>query len=242
MNSLCTLSSSILTPTSSSISVSNGLILYLSTENYSSGTTWIDTSGYNNNCTLVNSPTYTSTSPTYLYFNPSSYQYGDGPSLGTLTRWTLECWFKITNTLGTQYAGLITDRFSSVLNYSLTTIRDVSGSNICAGFYDGAWRNTGGFPPTIGTWYQSVGTYDGSYIRQYTNGSILSGTAGTVAYSNTPSTNGLGYRVASRWDLVTTPANDFLPCDISIIRVYNRALSNSEVLTNFNAQRSKFGI
>jgi hypothetical protein len=40
---------------------SNGLLIYLDAKNYSgSGTTWPDSSGNNNNATIVNSPTFTS--------------------------------------------------------------------------------------------------------------------------------------------------------------------------------------
>ena len=109
-------------------------------------------------------------------------------------------------------------------------------TNISAGFFDGAWHNTSGFQPAVNTWYQSVGTYDGSTLVQYVNGASQS----SLSYTGTPSSGGL-VRIASRWDDQASSI-DFFPGDIAIVKIYNTALSGADVLQNFNANRLRFGI
>ena len=84
--------------------VSDGLVLWLDagiTPSYpTSGTTWTDLSGNNNNGTLVNGPTYSSTNGGSLVFdgtndyvnisNSSSFNFGSGD-------FTVESWIRITS-------------------------------------------------------------------------------------------------------------------------------------------------
>ena len=44
-----------------------------------------------------------------------------------------------------------------------------------------------------------------------------------------------------RWDDVASSTNLF-DGDLAIARIYDRALSATEVATNFNAQKSRFGL
>jgi hypothetical protein len=116
--------------------------------------------------------------------------------------------------------------------------RATNNYNIAAGFWNkSSWQNAAGFMPTIGTWYQSVGTYDGSTITQYTNGSsIATQTASSIATDTTQP-----IRIACRWDSQNAPT-DFFPGNIGVIRIYNRALTQTEVTQNFNATRWRYGI
>lgn len=46
-----------------------------------------------------------------------------------------------------------------------------------------------------------------------------------------------GYYIAHRWDMT-----DGVYGDYAMVNMYNRALTASEVSTNFNAVKSRFGI
>jgi hypothetical protein len=81
-----------------------------------------------------------------------------------------------------------------------------------------------------------VGTFDGSEIRLYNNGVLFSKVDCTISPQS--STNGI--HIARRWDKSTPVDTNFLPCDIGIIRIYDNALSEEQVLQNFEAQKTRY--
>ena len=84
-----------------------------------------------------------------------------------------------------------------------------------------------------------MGTYDGSTMQQYNNGTY----SNYVSTSGpTSSANGGDILIARRWDGETNDAQWLFPGDIAIVRIYNRALSPGEVEQNFNATRGRFGL
>jgi hypothetical protein len=105
---------------------------------------------------------------------------------------------------------------------------------LAVGYYNGAWRTTTGITPTLNTWTYYAGTYNGTILRQYTNNAEV----GTLSYSGTPQSGG-EIRIARRWD-ETAIASNFLRGNISVIRIYNRALSAAELLQNYNAQKGRY--
>ncbi len=220
-----------------------GLLLYLDSTKLSSyngsGDTWNDISGFENNATLVNSPTFNSNNGGSIVFDDDSFQYGTVPNIGNQNTWTVEIWFKITSSLFGKCTTLVTNEFdlNNKLNFSIGTNIFPTNSNICVGFFDGAWRTTNGFAPNINTWYQVVGTYDGQVIRQYING-ISSG--GTVNYIGTPQSGG-EIRLMRRWDGTVIKSN-LADGHLSIVKIYNRALSSTEVLNSFNNNKIKYGL
>jgi Tfp pilus assembly protein PilE len=80
--------------------------------------------------------------------------------------------------------------------------------------------------PTAGTWYHLVGTFDGSLMRIYVNGEPCSSTA---SQTNIADTTGL-LRIGQQ----KTGQNRWFAGDIDDVRVYNRALSLSEIETLYN--------
>jgi hypothetical protein len=220
--------------------VTNGLALCLDAANQrsypGSGATWSDLTGNFRNSTLSNTPTYATGT---LTFSTASLQYGTISNIGSLSNWTAEAWVKFNSTTTNQVSSVVGNQYNglSSLNFSIGTNNSPSSYNICVGFYDGSWRNTTGFAPVVDTWYQIVGTYDGSTIRQYVNG-VANG--GTLNYVGTP-TSGGEIRLMRRWDNVVSAGNLFNGV-LSIVRVYNKALSSAEVLQNYNATKTRFGL
>jgi hypothetical protein len=102
------------------------------------------------------------------------------------------------------------------------------------------WHSNGsgtlayGNPLTVNGWTHLVMTFDGTNIRLYQNSILIS----TVNFPgdirtdiNTPITLG------GRWS-----TSEYLDGNIGVARIYNRALSASEILQNFNTQKSRFGL
>jgi hypothetical protein len=199
-----------------------------------SGSVWYDLSYSVKNATLSGSPTY-KPSDKSLSFVPAQSQYGTIPDLGSLTTWTIESLVKFTAPLvvGNTISAVITNQYDGAvnLNFSMGTLNSPTDVLIRVGFFDGSWRITSGFAPLTGVTYYISGTYDGTTIRQYVNG-VASG--GTLSYEGTPSSGG-EVRLMRKWDDVVNTTN-LMSGDLTMVRVYNRALSASEILSNYNAQ------
>ncbi len=208
--------------------------LYLDAYDYTgSGITWTAENG--SNATLVNTPTYTAPSPTYFSFAPASAEKATVPDLGDLNQWTVEAWFRVTSSLTGQVTAVVCNQFDGGnLNFSIGTNRAPTSYNMCVGFFNGAWRTTTGFAPTLNTWYHVVGTYDGSTIRQYVN--AVQDT--TLSYSGTSQSGG-EIRIASRWDSQTAPT-DFFPGDVGLVRIWNSALTAEQVDELYNENVDRF--
>jgi hypothetical protein len=85
---------------------------------------------------------------------------------------------------------------------------------------------------TSDEWYHIVGTYDGANVRVYTNGIESNSTPSSVTL-NTTDTN---------LDIGRFNNDNEYPDPIALPRIYNRALTATEVARNYNADKSKFGL
>jgi hypothetical protein len=229
--------------------VDNSLKLWLDSGQISSysgtGDTWTDLSSSLANVTLYNTPTFSSRSfGGILTFDPASLEYGDTSiNLGNMSNWSIEAWFRTSASLTNQVTTIVTNLYNgaSSLNFSMGTnnagvVAGAAQWNVCVGFFDGSWHNTSGFVPVINTWYHCIGTYNGSSIVQYVNGVQNS----TLSYSGTPTSGGV-IRIGRRWDDILKNTNLF-PGDISLVKIYNRALSFDQINTNYNALRNRYKI
>lgn len=226
-----------------------GLIFSVDSANqksYVSGSTmWSDLSTSVRPVTFVRTPLYQTDNGGALNFNHSSYHYGDtNYNFGNLTNWTVEAWARIGTVLTNKVTTIITNQYNgaSSLNFSLGTnnagvVGGTAQWNLVAGFFNGSWRNTTGHQPPINTWFQIVGSYDGTTVKQYHNGIVTS----SLSYSGT-STSGGSVRIGARWDDLTLNTNNYFSGSIAVVRIYNRTLSDVEVLRNYNALKGRFGL
>ena len=223
--------------------VTNGLIYNLDggfIPSYpTSGSTWTDVSLSARTATLFNNPTYSSSSSGYINFAKASSQYATTSNIGTIQNWTIEAWVRFTSSLTGQVAMVIGNQFngSTSINFTMGTNGAPGSYNIQVGFFQSGWYNTTGFAPALNTWYHVAGTYDGSTIRQYVNGNASGGTLSVTATL----ASGGEVRLMRRWDDVVSSGN-LIDGDLAITRIYNRVLSANEISTNFNAQKSRYGL
>jgi hypothetical protein len=221
--------------------VTGGLVFYVDAGNTASypgsGSIWYDLSPSRLNVTLYGSPTYSSTNGGYIAFTPSSSQYG-GTTVSyntTLTRWTTEAWHYFTNVTAGNLAAIICKTYGGDVNFALgSPVGGAGGKNLAAAYYAGTWYNTSSTYtlPSVG-WYHLVGTYDGTNLKLYVNNVLTQ----TQASSQTPGLGGGLIHLMRRWD-----TGDYWGGYLGIARVYNRALSESEISKNYAVSKDRFGL
>jgi hypothetical protein len=199
-----------------------------------SGSTWTDLAGSGLVTTLYGSPTYSSANGGYLAFVPSSSQYAQtSASLSVLTQFSVEVWHYYNGTFAGGQPCILTEVFVGGINFFLGSLL-VSPPQLQFGFFNGSFNITpsGYSLPAVG-WYQLVGTFNGSVINLYVN-NVLTQTQGN---NQTPTSGASGIRLMRRWD---NP--DYWGGYLSIIRIYSRALTATEITANYNASKARFGL
>ena len=235
--------------------VRNGLVLYLdagSPNSYQgSGTTWKDISKfYQNNGTLVNGPTFSSANGGSIVFDGTNdYAITTEnltPTLNITSQITLETWLMSTATAnvthgdGINSKGLSSDNNSGVYE----TLIILSGGINYPFFRMRIGGSTPVYSPTniplnLNQIYHFVSTYDGNIIKIFING-VESGT-GLVQTGNIEA-NTQQFTLGVRFTNRNGSADSFFSGRIYSNRIYNRALSASEILQNYNATKGRFGL
>jgi hypothetical protein len=232
--------------------VTNGLVLALDAgdrNSYVSGsTTWFDLAGTNNG-TLTNGPTFSTGSGGSIVFDGvDDYVGGTGIdaasiALGGSSGVTVSMWVKRTVlSLGASktFFGFSNNVASHKLLLSFTTDNLIQVFGRSATETGQSVITTTNFTSTS-DWYNVTGVwiYGTNTILCYVN-SILQPTTGTVTFSQstlqagtTSNFNRIGSELASA---------TLFPGNIASTQIYNRALSASEVLQNYNATKGRFGL
>ena len=225
--------------------VTDGLVLYLdaaNTKSYVSGsTTWNDISRSGNNGTLTNGPTFDSANGGSLVFDgvDDYVSIGNPSSLNITAEITLSVWVKIPsyntgnfmNILskgvtfsanggvdGSYFIGITNDGrvFWEIINDSNVRQQRVV-SAAAAAAYNGLWTNF-------------TGTYDGSRLTLYINRILFS----TALFASS--------LIRVRTGNVIIGGTRYLDGKVSNAMIYNRALSSTEILQNYNATKTRFGL
>ena len=218
--------------------ITNGLVLALNAADKNSypgsGTTWTDVSGNGNNGTLTNGPTFSSGSGGAIVLDGTNdyVSCGNNSSL-QITQGTISTWVRTTSP-GSSFRGIITKQN----NYALFTNDGVlvaydwgnaqirsTGTNIA----DGTWKNV------AMSFTTNTGTPSNNAII-YLNGSAILTT--TIKQLN----DTVEVQLANGGTFASVQFTQILNGSISIGLIYNRALSATEILQNYNAQKSRFNL
>jgi len=219
--------------------VTDGLVLSLdagiSTSYPGSGATWFDLSGRNSNGTLINSPTFDSSNLGNLLFNGfSQYCSFSASNLGTTT--TIEMWCKI----GSGY----TDKmFFGWLLYDVWCGSGNLGYNTASSDVYGISSATVSSLGLVNNWKHYI--FEMRSDVSYTNNKIYINTAlqtlsqqsGTENAANRNFNNGNG-RIA----IWVNDVGYLMPMNCALFKIYNRALTTSEILQNYTVTKRRFNI
>ena len=204
-----------------------------------SGTTYTDLSGNSNTGTLQNSPTFNTTN---FSFNGTNQYISTTNSFTNPNVYTTCLWFKTTSNAGRilfEFENTQTGTGST--NFSSRKMWVGTDNTLVAGIFDGAsvrYAQTG-YSVIDNVWRYASAHYNGTNLSLYVNGSLV------VTYSNIGTANPTTgwWRVAAYkgtgWPL---HSDGYFTGSIGPIQIYNKVLTDAEILQNFNAQRGRFGV
>jgi hypothetical protein len=226
--------------------VTDGLVLYLdaaNTKSYVSGsTTWVDLTANSNNGVLTNNPIYSGTSGGGIVFDGADDLVYVPFILNTSTNYTIEvvtkCNSMITDPSPQNRQTIWSFVSGSSQGYQLldlevwndTIISFNGNNNLYAGPMSFVASSFGANNINVYTFSKS-GTTQSLYLNSTFKTSVTQTYTGTSQYfklgARGPGATGTG----QQWNGI-----------IYSVKIYNRNLSSSEVLQNYNATKSRFGL
>lgn len=220
-----------------------GLVLHLdaaNTKSYpGSGTAWTDLSGNGNNCTLINGPTFSSSNAGAIVFDGSN-DYADcgiSSSLTSFSSYTVSVIVSSSSNINNNYQPIYTRCINESTGQSdieiyggnggIQLVHNRSNGGVFAGAVITALPATSlGF---LDVTYNASSTswvcyYNGVLRNTFTG---ISAPLATVTYKTV---------IGRFW------ARSSILANIYCLKVYNRALSATEITQNYNALRSRYGL
>jgi len=239
--------------------VTDGLVLALDaadrTSYPGSGTAWNDLAGSNNG-TLTNGPTFNSGNGGSIVFDGVDDYVTCGTSVGNFgtSNFTINFFFKTSQTQSprTFMAKSIGDSPTSNYGWLVNNGSDSYNLGFAIANVNGSWGSNGSYSiqtsgVTIndGNWKMAtiVGDRTQSNVMIYINGVLrsLQTYVGAANFSTVGSvSNNQQFVVGAESD----PGPSLFPINgsISFVQIYNKALTASEVLQNYNATKGRFGL
>lgn len=195
-----------------------------------SGTNWFDMAGNGVTGVLTNGPVFVNSpdSPS-IQFDATNDQVLFGTSsLVKPTRISLGCIFKINAAPTTQVIVGKQGAGSGAASYALVISSGLKFRIESGGINDATYPFT-----NLNVYIYAMGTYDGSNLRLYINGVLVATTpfTGSIVYSDS-------YQLLMGYYAAAFATN----MNIGAMHLYNRALSDQEVLKNYRAYRGRYGL
>jgi hypothetical protein len=217
--------------------VTNGLVFCVDAGNPRSypgtGTVWNDVSGNKTPSTLINGPTYTSTSGSYFTFDGvDDYGTVQNTLLGNGNiAWTCSAWVRTTTAVNDLGNGSVLSNASGGPVYSMMGVN--AGKIVYWTYQNSAWAQKLGVATVNNNiWHMLTWVnYTNFTMDMYVDGVLDSNVANSTSGNNNPID-----RLGGSW-------NSSFSGQISQISMYyNVALSAAQISQNFNAFRGRYGV
>ena len=224
----------------------SGLIAYFDPANTASyggsGSSLNNLAGSGNSLTLYGSPAFSSNNLGYFTFNSASSNYGENTSptgLSGNAEVTLAAWVYPTS-VNNSYEAVIAYGGLATSGDSLAITFNTANRAWGLAFNGGNDMATAAGSYTLNAWNYIVATKTpgaaNTTTKLYLNGSEVAAATTTTITPNVAS------RVIRLGRWLNDPQPLYLNGRISCAMIYNRALSASEVASNFSALRGRYGV
>ena len=225
--------------------VTNGLVLALDAANNKSypgsGTSWNDLSNTGKNLTLTNGPTFSAANLGSIVFDGTN-DYAAVNPVSAFNIYCISMWFKPTTIINSTsaYKPLIHfkssigkyiffgDGTTRVVNEYITIVQEPGDKRTAV--------NDGG-SLSAGIWYNIVFNYESSQYNIYINNTLKSTTIGSST-GNVPLITDPDFIYLNSYE----GTSGYLDSSLSMCMIYNRALTATEILQNYNATKGRFGL
>ena len=198
--------------------------------NPGSGTTITDLGGSNNG--TISGATYSKINGGVLDFDGSNddFEVADSTDLRITSTITLQGWIYLDAKSGNYQHIAIKQSGASSTAYGLW-IKD--SGELYAEINASSNSVTGATSLATGTWLNVALTYGGNSIKLYLNGSLdASSSPGSITISHG----------SYPFDLFSGPFNDRIDGKLGSMLLYSSGLSAAQILSNYNATKSRFGL
>lgn len=217
--------------------VTDGLVLSLDAADRNSypgtGTVWTDLSGNGYTGTLTLGPTFNSSNGGSIVFDGTD----DNVNFGNIFNYTTESFtfgmfIFLTATPSANAFSLISKGTFNTNGYTIfvNNILQLGLITNQSGAFQLTTGTVNGIP--INNWAYATVTRSGTSCRTYVNG--VDGTTNIGTHTN-PTSSSTNFTIS-------LPSTSVITGRVANLQAYNRALSSAEVLQNYNAQKSRFGL
>jgi len=223
--------------------VTNGLVLDLDAakrDSYpGSGTTWNDISGNRNNGTLTNGPTFDPANGGSIVFDGTNdiIPLNTSTSFGSPSNLTIGIWVKYTNFTVSNLGRTLfrASNLSENVGFSIYQATDSPYNRVKCYVNLAAGLNVLNSTSQLNTnqWYFVTITYNSSVLNLYING---------LLDASSPGSGGIVWPSLARTPQFGESFGSYFAGNIASTQVYNRALSATEILQNYNATKGRYGL
>ena len=223
--------------------VTNGLVLNLDAakrDSYpGSGTTWSDISGNRNNGTLTNGPTFNPDNGGSIVFDGTNdtVQLNSATTFGSPSNISINVWVRYTNFLNTNLGRALfrASNQSENVGFSLYQATGAPFNRVKGYVNVAAGLNVLDTSTLLNTdqWYFMTMTYNSSQLIIYING---------VSEASSSSSGGIVWPSPARIPQLGEMFGSYFAGRIAQTTLYNRALSATEILQNYNATKGRYGL
>jgi hypothetical protein len=221
--------------------VTNGLVLNLDGGNLVSyggtGTNWYDLTNTTTGGTLTNGPTYTTSNGGSISLDGSDdYVFIAGPNSGPLNtigtgNFTINVW--ASNTGSANYRWFLSNWLTTGMHMGMNASSQFGGY-----FGDNDELRTDYSIPSDGSWHFYTATRTSGTIKYFVDGIERTIILGNPTNKTNSLSSGTDTKIGTRGDATS---QQWLG-NVAIEQIYNRALSQSEIIQNFNAHKSRYGL
>ena len=219
--------------------ITDNLVLHLDANNYTSGSTWTDTSGQGNNGT-INGATYNSGNGGYFDFDGSndsiSFTYSNDFAFGT-GDFTIEAWCRFAavgdgGTVAETRENAVGNPAREGLGFGFRSNRVVIWSGVTNTFIIDKTLSL-----SLNAWHHVIVSRSSGILKSYVNG------VEETSSSNTHNFTRRNLFIGRNINDSSTGGTNWGNQDHAIERIYKgKGFSASEVQQNFDATKSRFGL